>query len=47
MGSAQPEETSVSTTESKDQEIEGDAQTTRAELGASLQVLNFLFFPRF
>lgn len=36
-GGSQPEETAVNVTESKGQGVEGDAQTSRVELAASLQ----------
>ena len=42
MGGVQPEDTGANATESKDQGAEGDAQTTRAELTASLQVRSLL-----
>ena len=42
-GGAQPEETAVNVTESKGQGVEGDAQTSRIELAASLQVRSLLY----
>ncbi|KAG0590297.1 hypothetical protein M758_1G094700 [Ceratodon purpureus] len=37
MGGTQPEETGATASETNDEAVEGDAQTTRAELAASLQ----------
>ena len=43
MGGTQPEETGATASETNDEAVEGDAQTTRAELAASLQVRSLFY----